>query len=122
MYAIIKTGGKQYRAEAGSKLRVEKLEANPGDTVEFDALLLGGEKTVVGSPTVPGAKVVAEVVERVAEAVWSGMGVSMKKRPWCGAVKSSNHCGAGAVRAPPHGMAATESNDHRPAHFKRLAC
>lgn len=63
MYAIIKTGGKQYRAEAGAKLRVEKLEANPGDTVEFDALMLGGEKTVVGSPTVAGAKVVAEVVE-----------------------------------------------------------
>ncbi|MCX7784552.1 MAG: 50S ribosomal protein L21 [Meiothermus sp.] len=63
MYAIIKTGGKQYRAEAGSKLRVEKLEANPGDTVEFDALMLGGEKTVLGTPTVPGAKVVAEVVD-----------------------------------------------------------
>lgn len=63
MYAIIKTGGKQYRAEAGAKLRVEKLEANPGDTVEFDALMLGGESTVVGSPTVAGAKVVAEVVE-----------------------------------------------------------
>lgn len=63
MYAIIKTGGKQYRAEPGSKLRVEKLEANPGDTVEFEALMLGGEQTVIGSPTVPGAKVVAEVVE-----------------------------------------------------------
>ncbi|AWR87391.1 50S ribosomal protein L21 [Meiothermus taiwanensis] len=63
MYAIIKTGGKQYRAEKGSRLRVEKLEANPGDTVEFEALMLGGEQTVIGSPTVPGAKVVAEVVE-----------------------------------------------------------
>jgi large subunit ribosomal protein L21 len=62
MYAIIKTGGKQYRAEAGSRLRVEKLEANPGDTLEFEALMLGGEKTVLGSPTVPGAKVLAEVV------------------------------------------------------------
>ncbi|MDX2007472.1 MAG: 50S ribosomal protein L21 [Meiothermus sp.] len=63
MFAIIKTGGKQYRAEAGAKLRVEKLELEPGQTVEFDALMLGGEQTVVGSPTVPGAKVVAEVVE-----------------------------------------------------------
>ncbi|GEM86181.1 50S ribosomal protein L21 [Meiothermus granaticius] len=62
MFAIIKTGGKQYRAEAGAKLRVEKLEANPGETVEFDALMLGGEKTVWGTPTVPGAKVVAEVL------------------------------------------------------------
>lgn len=62
MYAIIKTGGKQYRAEAGSRLRVEKLAASPGDTLEFEALMLGGEKTVLGSPTVPGAKVLAEVV------------------------------------------------------------
>lgn len=62
MYAIIKTGGKQYRAEAGNRLRLEKLEASPGDTLEFEALMLGGEKTVLGSPTVPGAKVVAEVV------------------------------------------------------------
>ncbi|MCS7058299.1 MAG: 50S ribosomal protein L21 [Meiothermus sp.] len=62
MYAIIKTGGKQYRAETGSRLRVEKLEANPGETVEFEALMLGGERTVIGTPTVPGAKVVAEVV------------------------------------------------------------
>ena len=63
MFAIIKTGGKQYRAEAGAKLRVEKLELEPGQTVEFDALMLVGEKTVVGSPTVAGAKVVAEVLE-----------------------------------------------------------
>jgi large subunit ribosomal protein L21 len=62
MFAIIETGGKQYRAEPGAKLRVEKLEAEAGQTVEFDALMLGGEKTVVGNPTVPGAKVVAEVV------------------------------------------------------------
>lgn len=63
MFAIFQTGGKQYRAETGVKLRVEKLELEPGQTVEFDALLLGGEKTVVGSPTVPGAKIVAEVVD-----------------------------------------------------------
>jgi large subunit ribosomal protein L21 len=62
MYAIIKTGGKQYRAEVGSRLRVEKLEADPGDTLEFAALMLGGEQTVIGNPTVPGAKVVAEVL------------------------------------------------------------
>jgi large subunit ribosomal protein L21 len=62
MFAIIETGGKQYRAEAGQKLRVEKLGATAGQTVEFEALMLGGEKTVLGNPTVPGAKVVAEVV------------------------------------------------------------
>ena len=62
MFAIIETGGKQYRAEAGQKLRVEKLELQAGQTVEFDALMLGGETTVFGNPTVAGAKVVAEVV------------------------------------------------------------
>ena len=62
MFAIFQTGGKQYRAEAGVKLRVEKLELELGQTVEFDALMLGGEQTVLGSPTVPGAKIVAEVV------------------------------------------------------------
>lgn len=63
MFAIIKTGGKQYRAEAGTRLRVEKLEAEPGATVEFEALMLGGDKVVVGTPVVAGAKVVAEVVD-----------------------------------------------------------
>ena len=62
MFAIIETGGKQYRAEAGQKLRVEKLELQAGQTVEFDALMLGGQTTVIGNPTVAGAKVVAEVV------------------------------------------------------------
>jgi large subunit ribosomal protein L21 len=62
MFAIIQTGAKQYRAEAGQKLRVEKLDLAAGQTVEFEALMLGGEKTVLGSPTVAGAKVVAEVL------------------------------------------------------------
>ncbi|WP_018110698.1 50S ribosomal protein L21 [Thermus igniterrae] len=62
MFAIVKTGGKQYRVEPGLKLRVEKLEAEPGSQVELPVLLLGGEKTVVGAPVVEGAKVVAEVL------------------------------------------------------------
>lgn len=62
MFAIIKTGGKQYRVEPGLKLRVEKLEAEPGSQVELPVLLLGGEKTAVGAPLVEGAKVVAEVL------------------------------------------------------------
>ena len=62
MFAIVKTGGKQYRAEPGLKLRVEKLDAEPGATVELPVLLLGGEKTVVGTPVVEGASVVAEVL------------------------------------------------------------
>ena len=62
MFAIVKTGGKQYRVEPGLKLRVEKLDAEPGATVERPVLLLGGEKTVVGTPVVEGASVVAEVL------------------------------------------------------------
>ncbi|RTH96487.1 50S ribosomal protein L21 [Thermus scotoductus] len=62
MFAIVKTGGKQYRVEPGLKLRVEKLEAEPGSQVELPVLLLSGEKTVVGAPFVEGAKVVAEVL------------------------------------------------------------
>ena len=62
MFAIVKTGGKQYRVEPGLKLRVEKLDAEPWATVELPVLLLGGEKTVVGTPVVEGASVVAEVL------------------------------------------------------------
>ncbi|AEV17048.1 MAG: 50S ribosomal protein L21 [Thermus sp.] len=62
MFAIVKTGGKQYRVEPGLKLRVEKLEAEPGSQVELPVLLLGGEETRVGAPVVEGAKVVAEVL------------------------------------------------------------
>ncbi|APD09441.1 MULTISPECIES: 50S ribosomal protein L21 [Thermus] len=62
MFAIVKTGGKQYRVEPGLKLRVEKLAAEPGSQVELPVLLLGGEGTRVGTPFVEGAKVVAEVL------------------------------------------------------------
>ena len=62
MFAIVKTGGKQYRVEPGLKLRVEKLDAEPGATVELPVLRLGGGKTVVGTPVVEGASVVAEVL------------------------------------------------------------
>jgi large subunit ribosomal protein L21 len=62
MFAIVKTGGKQYRVEPGLRLRVEKLDLEPGSQVELPVLLLGGGKTVVGAPVVEGAKVVAEVL------------------------------------------------------------
>ncbi|BDG17282.1 50S ribosomal protein L21 [Thermus brockianus] len=62
MFAIVKTGGKQYRVEPGLKLRVEKLAAEPGSQVELPVLLLGGEGMRVGTPFVEGAKVVAEVL------------------------------------------------------------
>lgn len=66
MYAVIKTGGKQYRVEQGDLLKIEKLEIATGDTVEFDQVLLvaDGDKVTVGQPLVSGATVTAEVVEQ----------------------------------------------------------
>ena len=62
MYAIIETGGKQVRVEVGSKIFVEKLEAEVGSTITIDKVLLVGDKTVkVGTPYVEGAKVTAKV-------------------------------------------------------------
>jgi large subunit ribosomal protein L21 len=63
MYAVFKTGGKQYRASEGDRLRVERLDAEEGATIEFDQVLLVGEGTDVklGSPLVSGSKVKAEV-------------------------------------------------------------
>ncbi len=64
MYAIIETGGKQFRVEEGSKLRVASLPAEVGGQVTLDkVLMLGGGQVVVGAPYVENAKVTAEVVE-----------------------------------------------------------
>ncbi len=65
MFAVLKTGGKQYKVAGGDVLRIEKLAAEAGDTVEFDqVLMLGGDDLVVGSPRVEGAVVRAEVLEQ----------------------------------------------------------
>ena len=64
MYAVIKTGGKQYRVAKGDKIFVEKLEGNVGDAVSFDQVLfVGGESMKLGKPTVSGAKVEAKILE-----------------------------------------------------------
>ena len=64
MYAVIKTGGKQYRVAANDVLDIEKLEGEAGGTLEFtDVLMVGeGESVTVGTPLVAGAKVTAELV------------------------------------------------------------
>jgi large subunit ribosomal protein L21 len=64
MYAIIRTGGKQFRAEPGKTLRIPSLAIEPGETVTFDEVLLGssGDAVQVGAPLVSGAAVTAEVV------------------------------------------------------------
>ena len=62
MYAVIKTGGKQYRVTEGQKLRVERLPGNPGDALKFDqVLMVGGDTPKIGQPLVSGASVSAEI-------------------------------------------------------------
>jgi large subunit ribosomal protein L21 len=63
MYAVFVTGGKQYRAVTGEVLRVEKLEVEPGATIELDQVLMigDGETVTIGTPQVAGAKVAVKV-------------------------------------------------------------
>lgn len=65
MYAVIRSGGKQYTVREGETLQVELLAATPGERVEVDQVLAVGEGTdlTVGHPTVEGARVIAEVIE-----------------------------------------------------------
>ncbi|PCK87323.1 50S ribosomal protein L21 [Rhizobium sophoriradicis] len=66
MFAVIKTGGKQYRVAANDVLTIEKLEASAGDSIEFTEVLVIGEgaDAAIGAPFVTGASVKAEVVEQ----------------------------------------------------------
>ena len=66
MFAVFKTGGKQFRAEPGYTIQVPSIDAEPGDTVTFDHVLLAsdGDSVKVGTPVVDGAKVTAEVVRQ----------------------------------------------------------
>ena len=66
MFAVLKTGGKQYKVQSGDVLRVEKLAADAGETIQFnDVLMLGGDSTVLGAPTVAGAAVQATVIDQI---------------------------------------------------------
>lgn len=63
MYAVIKTGGKQYRVSEGQTLRVEKLTGKKGDKINFaEVLMVGGDTPKIGQPHVKGASVAAEIV------------------------------------------------------------
>ena len=64
MYAVIEAGGKQHRVVEGETLKLEKIEAATGDSIEFDKVLLvgTGEDVKIGKPVVDGSKVTAEVV------------------------------------------------------------
>lgn len=66
MFAVLKTGGKQYRVQAGDVLRVERLAAEAGEKVQFNEILMvGGDAPVVGLPLVDGAAVQAEVIDQI---------------------------------------------------------
>jgi len=66
MFAVLKTGGKQYKVQSGDTLRVEKLAADAGETIQFnDILMLGGDTATVGAPFVDGAAVQAEVIDQI---------------------------------------------------------
>lgn len=64
MYAVVKTGGKQYKVTQDEYLKVEKLEGNEGDTIELDQVLMiaDGDKLKIGSPVIDGGKVTATIL------------------------------------------------------------
>jgi large subunit ribosomal protein L21 len=66
MFAVLKTGGKQYKVQAGDVLRVELIAAQAGDKVQFnEILMIGGDSPVLGAPLVKGAAVQAEVIDQI---------------------------------------------------------
>jgi large subunit ribosomal protein L21 len=65
MFAVIKTGGKQYRVAAEDVLQIDKIKGDPGEIIQFgEVLVLGGDEVKLGLPTVAGASVAAEVLEQ----------------------------------------------------------
>ncbi len=66
MYAVIESGGKQHRVQEGETLKLEKIEIAPGETVDFDKVLMvaNGEEIKIGAPYLVGSKVTAEVVSQ----------------------------------------------------------
>ncbi len=66
MFAVLKTGGKQYKVQNGDVLRIEKIAADAGETVQFnDILMLGGDTATLGTPLIEGAAVQAEVIDQI---------------------------------------------------------
>jgi large subunit ribosomal protein L21 len=77
MFAVFKTGGKQYRVAAEDVLKVDKIEGGPGEIVEFgEVLAVGGDSVTLGTPTVAGATVAAEVLDQAR----GGKIIAFKKR------------------------------------------
>src|SRR5260221_12919797 len=65
MFAVIRTGGKQYRVAAEDIIKVEKVKGDPGEIVQFgEVLVVGGDSVTLGTPTIAGASVAAEVLQQ----------------------------------------------------------
>ena len=81
MYAIVKTGGKQYKASVGETIIVEKLEGEAGVNVEFSevVLVVDGESTTLGAPFVKGARVVAQIIRQAKSAKINAFNYKAKK-------------------------------------------
>lgn len=81
MYAIMQTGGKQYKVEPGNRVEVEKLDLNAGDTVELDVLMVvDGKKVSTGKPFIKNTKVVAKVLKHGKQAKITVFKYKPKKR------------------------------------------
>ena len=125
MYAVFSTGGKQYRATTGDQIRVEKLEAEKGATVELDQVLMvgEGEDVVIGTPLVDGGKVVATVVEhgrgdKVKIIKFKRRKHHMKRqghRQYYTLLEITGIEGTGAKKAPAKKKAAAKKADEAPA-------
>jgi large subunit ribosomal protein L21 len=65
MFAVIKTGGKQYRVAAEDMIKIDKVRADPGEIIQFrEVLVVGGDNVTLGTPTISGASVAAEVLDQ----------------------------------------------------------
>jgi large subunit ribosomal protein L21 len=110
MYAVIKSGGKQHRVTEGEVLKLEKIEAATGDTIQFDEVLMvtDGDNITIGTPVVEGAAVKAEIVshgrgEKVRIIKFRRRKHSMKRqghRQWFTEVKITDILASGAKAAP----------------------
>lgn len=119
MYAVIKSGGKQHRVTQGEVLKLEKIEAATGDTIQFDEVLLvtDGDNVTIGTPVVEGAAVSAEVLshgrgEKVRIIKFRRRKHSMKRqghRQWYTEVKITDIAASGAKKAPAKKKAAAKT-------------
>ena len=106
MYAVIETGGKQYRVEEGRTLKVERLQAEPGAAVTLDKVLLvaDGSTAKVGSPVIEGARVTATVVghgkaKKIIAMKYKGAGPSSgiaRTHPLCAYPQTAHYKGSGS--------------------------